>query len=149
MMIFGVPVEPELQMPRALVGVTSGSGSREHVRLLSKSRVSPSSRLTRRLEHVPQTGQFPCGQIPAHGDHDRTELPTPERGKEMLRGVAQPYGQPITRTQALLGQRSRHLRRSFVQFAPTDLALCPVLRREEEGQLVRLRTGQFTQSLPV
>ncbi len=149
MMIFGVPVEPELQMPRALVGVTSGSGSRRTRQAPLEKPGIPEFEADARLEHVPQTGQFPCGQIPAHGDHDRTELPTPERGKEMLRGVAQPYGQPITRTQALLGQRSRHLRRSFVQFAPTDLALCPVLRREEEGQLVRLRTGQFTQSLPV
>ncbi len=149
MMIFGVPVEPELQMPRALGGVTSGRGSRREPQAALEKPGIPEFETDSRLQHLAQPRQLPFGQIPTHGDHDRTELPTSEGSKEMVRGVAQPYSQSITETKPFRGQRACHLCRPLIQFTPTDLAFGPVLGGEEKRQIIWMCFRQLAQPASV
>ncbi len=136
-MIFGVPVEPLLQMPcrcgRDDVGQVRDLTAIGGVdpRQVFRAEVDP------RIDHLAEPVQLPVRHVPSHRNRYGAELPAGEGRDRELRRVPQSQPHPVAMADAAFGQRCRELQGPPVQPAvahrllgavDTDMAVADVVR---------------------
>ena len=110
-MTLGRPVEPLLQMPLACGEMTSGRSGTVVVGGGVDPRDVLLAEVDLAVDRLAEPVELPLGQVPAHRDRHRAELPRGERGEDEVRGVAQADRQPVAVAEAPGGERAGELAR--------------------------------------